>query len=109
MAYSESLACRVREMLDRTPHIAEKKMFGGLGILYLGNLLVGVRHDSLILRLGPDQAALALKQPGVNVFDITGKPMKGWVTIREEYLDDDLALSHWLKQGLAFVETLPAK
>lgn len=109
MAYSESLVCRVREMLERTPQILEKKMFGGLGILYMGKLLVGVRHDSLILRLGPEQAVLALKQPGVNVFDITGKPMKGWVTIREEYLDDDITLNHWLKQALAFVETLPAK
>jgi TfoX/Sxy family transcriptional regulator of competence genes len=109
MAYSESLACRVREMLERTPHIVEKKMFGGLGTLYQGNMLVGVRHDTLILRLGEEQAAGALKQPHVKVFDITGKPMKGWVTIREKHLNEDVELQQWLQQALAFVDTLPAK
>jgi TfoX/Sxy family transcriptional regulator of competence genes len=109
MAYSESLACRVREMLERTPYIVEKKMFGGLGTLYQGNMLVGVRHDTLILRLGVEQAAVALKQPNVKVFDITGKPMKGWVTIREKHLDEDAELQQWLQQALAFVGTLAAK
>ncbi len=109
MAYSESLACRVREMLERTPHIVEKKMFGGLGTLYQGNMLVGVRHDTLILRLGADQAAVAIEQPHVKVFDITGKPLKGWVTIREKHLDEDVELQQWLQLALAFVGTLPAK
>jgi TfoX/Sxy family transcriptional regulator of competence genes len=109
MAYSDSLACRVLEMLERKPHIVEKKMFGGLGTLYQGNMLVGVRHDTLILRLGAEQAAAALEQPNVKVFDITGKPMKGWVTIREKDLDEDTDLQQWLQKAIAFVETLPAK
>ncbi len=109
MAYSESLACRVRELLERTPYITEKKMFGGLGILYLGHLLVGVRHDSLILRIGPDQAAIALNEPGVSVFNVTGKPMKGWVMVREACLNDDDELLAWLRRAIAFVDCLPAR
>lgn len=106
MAYSESLACRVREILERTPHIVEKKMFGGLGTLYQGNMLVGVRHDTLILRLGVEQTAVALKQPKVKVFNITGKPLKGWVTIREKHLDEDATM---VAAGAGICRTLPAK
>jgi hypothetical protein len=54
MAFSEALAARIRDALDRKRGIDEKKMFGGVGFLLHGNLLVGVWKDSLIVRLGPD-------------------------------------------------------
>ena len=48
MAYSESLAGRLRDVLARTPGVVEKRMFGGLVFLLDGNMLVGVWKDSLI-------------------------------------------------------------
>ena len=78
MAYDEGLATRIRETLEGAPDIVEKKMFGGIGFLLNGNLLVGVWKDSLVARLGEEQAVEALLDPHVRPFDITGKPMKGW-------------------------------
>jgi TfoX/Sxy family transcriptional regulator of competence genes len=78
MAFSETLAARVRKCLARKKGIGEKKMFGGVGFLLNGNLLVGVWKDSLIARLGPEEGDEALKEPHVKVFDITGRPMKNW-------------------------------
>jgi len=75
MAFDESLAARIRRRLARRKNVEEKKMFGGVGFLLNGNMLVGVWKDSLIARLGPDEGDLALLEPHVKEFDITGKPM----------------------------------
>jgi hypothetical protein len=40
-------------------------MFSGVGILLNGNLLVGVRKDSLLVRLGPEAGEEALKEAHV--------------------------------------------
>ena len=66
MAFDESLAARIRNALARKKGVEEKKMFGGIGFLLNGNMLVGVWKDSLVVRLGPDEAEEALKEPHVN-------------------------------------------
>jgi hypothetical protein len=48
MAFSEALAGRIRHLLARRKNVEEKRMFGGIGFLLNGNLLVGVRKDSLL-------------------------------------------------------------
>src|SRR5262245_52302372 len=109
MAFSESLAARVRAALARTKGVEEKRMFGGVGFLLSGNMLVGVWKDSLIARLGPDGGEEALREPHVREFDITGRPMKGWVLVGPDGVADDGLLGAWIRRAVAFVETLPAK
>jgi hypothetical protein len=41
------------------------------------------------VRLGPDQAEEAFLEPHVKEFDITGRPMKGWVLVEAEGVEDD--------------------
>jgi TfoX/Sxy family transcriptional regulator of competence genes len=106
MPFSESLAARTRDALAREPGITEKKMFGGLSFLLHGKLLVGVFKDSLIARVGPGQAKTALKKPHVGVFDITGRPMKGWVVVEPEGVDRDADLKRWIGQAIEFVSAL---
>ena len=106
MPFSESLADRTRDVLSRERGVTEKKMFGSLCFLLGGKLLVGVWNESLIARLGPEQAAVALKQPHVGLFDVTGKPMKGWVVVKPEGLDRDADLKAWIRQAIGFVSTL---
>jgi TfoX/Sxy family transcriptional regulator of competence genes len=55
MAFDESLATRIRDALARTKNVEEKRMFGGIGFLLNGNLLVAVRKDTLLVRLGQDR------------------------------------------------------
>jgi TfoX/Sxy family transcriptional regulator of competence genes len=77
MAFDESLAVRIRDVLARKRGVQKKKMFGGVGFLLNGNLLVGVWKDSLIARLGPDNYDDPLLEPHVREFDIAGRAMKG--------------------------------
>jgi hypothetical protein len=77
MAFSEELAERIRQGLALRTGIEERKMFGGIGFLLNGNMLVGVWKDSLIVRLGPEEGDEALKEPHVKEFDITGPGDEG--------------------------------
>ena len=109
MAFDESLAARIRRRLARRKNVEEKKMFGGVGFLLNGNLLVGVWKESLIVRLGPDEGEEALPEPHVRKFDITGKPMKGWVLVEPEGVEGDDQLAGWIQWAVKFVGALPAK
>ncbi len=83
-------------------------MFGGTGYMLNGNMMAGVLGDSVILRLGPEDGAAALRQPHVRPFDISKNPMSGWVMVGLEALEGT-ALEDWLEQARDFVSTLPAK
>src|SRR5437763_8229396 len=109
MAFDESLAARIRDALARKRGIEEKKMFGGIGFLLNGNMLVGVWKNSLIVRVGPDGYEDALLEPHVKEFDITGKRMKGWVLVEPEGVEDDEHLTNWIQQAVKFVGKLPGK
>jgi hypothetical protein len=109
MPYSHSLADRIRQVFAQRRGVAEKKMFGSACFFLNGNLCVGVWHNSLIARLGPDRAAAALDQPHVGEFDVTGRPMNGWVMIEPEGIETDEQLREWIDQSVEFVSTLPKK
>jgi TfoX/Sxy family transcriptional regulator of competence genes len=109
MAFSEELAGRIRRRLARRKNVEEKKMFGGIGFLLSGNLLVGVWKDSICVRLGPEQAEKALPEPHVKEFDITGRPMKGWVLVEPEGVTGDDQLKGWIQRAVKFVGKLPGK
>ena|SRR5437764_143435 len=109
MAFSEALAERIRQSLARKRGVEERKMFGGLCFLLHGNLLVGVWKDSLIARLGPDEGEVALREPHVRAFDITGRPMRNWVLVEPEGVEDDDQLKGWIERATKFVRTLPKK
>ena len=109
MAFSETLAERIRQQLARRKNVEEKRMFGGIGFLLTGNLLVGVWKDSLIVRLGQDEGDEALKQPHVKEFDITGRPMRNWVLVGPEGVQNDEQLNAWIQRAVKFVVALPAK
>lgn len=109
MAYDAGLAQRVREILEEEPGFDEKKMFGGLCFLLFGNMVCGIIKDDLIVRVGADQYQAMLMVPHTRRFEITGRPLTGWVMVLGRALDDDDELSLWLKRAVSFVRTLPPK
>lgn len=109
MTATEALAARIRQQLARRRGVAERAMFGGIGFLLHGNLLVCAWKGSLIVRLGPVEGEAALREPHVRPFDVTGRAMKGWAMVAPEGVADDDALGDWMQRALQFVRTLPAK
>jgi TfoX/Sxy family transcriptional regulator of competence genes len=109
MPFDESLATRIRDALARTKGIDERKMFGCVCFFLDGNVLAGVWKDRLIARLGPDEGEAAMSEPHVRAFDITGKPMRNWVAVEAEGVEDDDQLEAWVERATTFVRTLPKK
>jgi len=109
MAFDETLAARIRDSLARKKNIEEKKMFGCICFFLNGNALAGVWKDGLIARLGPDEGEAALREPHVRAFDITGRPMRNWVVVESEGVEDDEHLKDWIQRAVKFVGKLPAK
>ena len=109
MAYDKGLAQRVRDLLDETPGFNEKKMFGGVCFLLNGNMTCGILNDDLIVRVGPEKYGRLLKSQHVRKFDITGRPMKGWVMVSCEGYESDKDLAGWIQQGLRYALSLPPK
>ncbi|MFG2882062.1 TfoX/Sxy family protein [Streptomyces sp. NPDC048297] len=109
MAYDEGLAERIREWLGGDPDITEKHMFGGIAFLCRGDMAVGVTDGDLLVRVGPDATDAALARPGTRVFDMTGRPMRGWIVVAGEAVAEDAELAGWIDEGRAFSASLPPK
>ena len=108
MAYDLKLAERIRAELGEIPFI-EKKMFGGVGFLIHGNMACGVHKEDMIVRVEPEKHSKLLKKPHTKPFDITGRPMKGWLLVEADGCKTAKQLNTWIKEGVEFALTLPPK
>jgi len=108
MAYNLKLAERIRTELEKIPFV-EKKMFGGVGFLIHGNMAVGVYKEDMIVRVDPAKHEKLIKKQHARVFDITGRPMKGWLMVEPEGCKTTKQMSSWVKEGVEFALTLPPK
>src|SRR3954463_4283376 len=110
MAYDEDLAERIRGLLPDVP-VTEKKMFGGLAFLVGGNMSVAASgQGGLMVRVEPDETEALLAEPGAAEFEMGGRgPMRGWLRVSADVLDDDETLGAWVSRGLAYARSLPPK
>jgi len=109
MAFDGELADRVRKRLAGQKGLTEKKMFGGLAFLLNGNMCCGVHWHELIVRLDPAQTDSALAEPHTRIFDLSGRPMNGWILVEPAGLAGEPALAKWLRLGTKFAASLPEK
>ena len=111
MAYDKDLAARVESIFKNLIplEIISKKMFGGICYLLNGNIACGVHQNKLIIRVGKEEYLNALTNPGTSPFDLTGRPMAGWVFVEPPLIDSDEELRVWVQKGVNFTLTLPEK
>ena len=109
MARDPGLEELLNEDLQDERGLTGKAMFGGWAWLLNGNLLCGARKDGLLVRLGKDNDAWALKTRGVVPMIMGERPMHGWVRAAPEAYGDDALRRKLLDAALAFVRSLPAK
>jgi hypothetical protein len=109
MPYSAALESIIEELTLSWDGLATKKMFGGLCYLISGNMCFGVWQDLLIVRMAPELAAEKLHNEQVREFDITGKPMRGWVMVAKGSWNNRDDLANWLAIGRSFAQSLPKK
>lgn len=109
MAYEDALSERIRAHLEGEPGLSEKRMFGGLAFLINGNMACGVNKTALIVRFDPANHADVLAESGARDFDLSPRPMKGWVSVDADGYRTDADLERWVDRGLSFARGLPPK
>ena len=109
MPYDASLERRIDGLTAQLGPVTKKKMFGGVGYLVNGNMCFGIHKDRLILRTSAEAAEELLRDEHFKVFDMTGRPMPGWLSISPEAAKSDGQLLSILRQGFQYAEKLRAK
>ena len=108
-AASDAMGARLRPLLKTLP-VVEKKMFGGLGFMLNGNMLIGTTaKGDLLVRVDPDRIDEPLTKPGAYRMHMGPKVMTGFIAVDAKGTADDGALKDWIKYALPYVKTLPAK
>ena len=109
MAYDEVLAERIRARLGKRSGVIEKKMFGGIAFLLKGNMCCGVHGKEMIVRLAPEATETALATRHTRRFDLTGRPLKGWILVAPKGLASEASLAKWIRVATGYAGSLPAK
>jgi hypothetical protein len=109
MAYSEELAARIREVVGGRDGVSERRMFGGIAWMLNGNMACGTLGEDLMVRLDPEDAQCALREPHVGPMDFTGRPMRGFIKVGAEGVRSDADLTRWIDSGASFAASLPPK
>ena len=63
----------------------------------------------MIVRVGADNYAAALQQPFTRPFDMTGRPMAGWINVAPPGCEQERDLEEWIKKGVDFAGSLPPR
>ena len=107
MAFEARLADRIEVALSRAGSPPERKpMFGGVAFMVGGHMACGLSNDEMHVRVGPYAYDAALEDDRARPMNVTGKVMKGWVTLIAPGTLSDDALAAWISRSLMFVRTL---
>lgn len=109
MAYSESLADRIRVALGPAARVTEIKMFGGLCFMVRGHMMCGVIGDELMLRVGTDGFKTALELKHTRPMDFTGRPSTGMIYVANAGCSTQRAVDAWVARGMEFNARLGEK
>ena len=83
-------------------------MFGGIGFMLNGNLLIAVSSRGLLARVGKDAQHDALMRPGATPMVMRDRLMSGYIRVDASALDESKVVS-WVHLARLFVQTLPKK
>ena len=110
MAYDEDLANRIRELLSEEAGVSEMRMFGGLAFLVAGNMAVAASgQGGLMVRVDHEDTEALLGKPHTRPFEMRGRAMQGWLRVDPEGVRTKRQLDPWVKRGVAYARSLPAK
>ena len=107
--YSKKLETELDQLSHSSFELQKKKMFGGLGYLYKGHMVVGVYKDYLIIRVGSAQLDDLLQTYAfIEPANIMGKIMRGWGMVEQSQCTPEL-IEKLTQKCIDFVMGLPGK
>ena len=108
--HDPDLAFRIRTAIAGRPGVSEKKMFGGIGFLLDGNLLVSASgRGGMLVRVGPEGHASAIAAPHASAMVMGGRGMLGYVKVEPAGVATQGAVASWIERAWKHVRTLAPK
>lgn len=104
----DEIIADLRDKLPPAGKIREVRMFGGTGFMLNGNMVAGTFRKGLLLRVGAERQAQALKFGAAQQMEMGGRLMEGYVHIDPKSLTAK-TMEAALRLAIAFVGTLPPK
>lgn len=101
MAYSETLAVRIRALLASRNDVTEKKMFGGLCVMVSGSMACGIIGDDFLARVGAEGHDAALGRPHTKIMAFTGRPLRGFILVEPAGVRTPATLKRWIDETVA--------
>ncbi len=103
MAYDEHLGDRINIALTKLgANFYEKKMFGGLCFMVDEKMCVGIVKETLMVRIDPKEEKVLKAKEGVQDMTFTGRPMKGFLYVSPNAIDNEEDLEFFLSKALDF-------
>ena len=110
VAYDEELAARIRDLVGDEAGLTEKRMFGGLAFLVGGNMAVAASgQGGLLVRVDPEESTKLVRDTPARLMEMRGRELKGWLRVDAADVRTKRQLSTWVRRGVAFARSLPAK
>jgi hypothetical protein len=110
MAYNLVLAELLRDHLEGTAGLSEKRMFGGLAFLINGHLAVSASgQGGLLLRVDPARTEDLITDPRAERFVMRGRQMNGWLRVELDESVSEEDLGRWVGLGVDYARSLPPK
>jgi TfoX/Sxy family transcriptional regulator of competence genes len=105
--YNLDLETKLDSLTPDLGSFTKKKMFGGVGYLSSGKMVFGIHKHYLLLRISPEQGEELLKKDSAKPFDMTRRPMRGWILVSPESLRTEKQLADLLNMAINYATTLP--
>jgi hypothetical protein len=97
-------------ILERFPELERRKMFGyPAAFVGAGHMATGLHGEDWIVRLGEDDQHELRAAGGIDFEPMPGRPMKGFLSLPNDMIDDDDRLSDWISRASAYATSLPPK
>lgn len=102
MAYNEPLANKIRVALAHHSAVEEKRMMGGLTFMVNGKMCIGIIGEEMMCRINPLLQEEVLRKEGSRIMDFTGKPMKGYIMVNGQGMQNKKEFDYWISLCLEF-------
>ncbi len=97
-------------ILERFPELERRPMFGyPAALVPAGHMVTGLHGANWIVRLAEADQEVLRDAGGVDFEPMPGRPMKGFLSLPDEVVDDDEAVSTWIGKAQTHAASLPPK
>lgn len=99
----------LRTRLSSYGDVVEKRITGGVGFMWRGNLLCGVLGTELLVRVDKTVSSAYVGEDAARMMVMGGREARGWIMVQVPVHQRDVLLTKWIERAAKHCRTLPAK